>query len=117
MSNDNQPRLGTLSIWAGEDEYLLQGATQARHSFGTPYGTPYGRRTGLGDTLRGERRNSASVGLLWRTIWRLFVAPLLRVTCLVKCQHALGSGGPTPPGMHFGYHCPDHPGSGLRFRR
>jgi cystathionine gamma-synthase len=25
---DNQPGLGTLSIWAGEDEYLLQGATQ-----------------------------------------------------------------------------------------
>jgi cystathionine gamma-synthase len=25
---DHQPRPGTLSVWAGEDEYLLQGATQ-----------------------------------------------------------------------------------------
>ena len=28
MTNQNQPGLGTLAIWAGEDEYLLQGATQ-----------------------------------------------------------------------------------------
>ena len=28
MTNNNQPHQGTLSVWAGEDEYLLQGATQ-----------------------------------------------------------------------------------------
>ena len=28
MTNNNQPHPGTLSVWAGEDEYLLQGATQ-----------------------------------------------------------------------------------------
>lgn len=28
MHDEGQPRLGTLSVWAGEDEYLLQGATQ-----------------------------------------------------------------------------------------
>lgn len=28
MSNITRPQLGTLSVWAGEDEYLLQGATQ-----------------------------------------------------------------------------------------
>jgi len=28
MSDDGEPNLGTLSIWAGEEEYLLQGATQ-----------------------------------------------------------------------------------------
>ncbi len=28
MTNPNHPGLGTQSIWAGEDEYLLQGATQ-----------------------------------------------------------------------------------------
>lgn len=28
MADNNQPRQGTLSVWAGEDEYLLQGATQ-----------------------------------------------------------------------------------------
>jgi cystathionine gamma-synthase len=28
MSKYNQPRPGTLSVWAGEEEYLLQGATQ-----------------------------------------------------------------------------------------
>lgn len=28
MTHNNQPHQGTLSVWAGEDEYLLQGATQ-----------------------------------------------------------------------------------------
>ncbi len=28
MTYDNHPRPGTLSVWAGEEEYLLQGATQ-----------------------------------------------------------------------------------------
>lgn len=28
MSNNGRPHSGTLSVWAGEDEYLLQGATQ-----------------------------------------------------------------------------------------
>ena len=28
MTTKNDPRLGTLSVWAGEEEYLLQGATQ-----------------------------------------------------------------------------------------
>lgn len=28
MTDNNQPCPGTLSVWAGEDEYLLQGATQ-----------------------------------------------------------------------------------------
>ena len=28
MSKNTQPHLGTLAVWAGEDDYLLQGATQ-----------------------------------------------------------------------------------------
>ncbi len=28
MTNSTQPHLGTLAVWAGEDDYLLQGATQ-----------------------------------------------------------------------------------------
>ncbi len=28
MSTNNQPQPGTLAVWAGEEEYLLQGATQ-----------------------------------------------------------------------------------------
>ncbi len=28
MTNSTHPHLGTLAVWAGEDEYLLQGATQ-----------------------------------------------------------------------------------------
>ncbi|MCB9100841.1 MAG: cystathionine gamma-synthase family protein [Anaerolineales bacterium] len=28
MTNNNPPHQGTLSVWAGEDDYLLQGATQ-----------------------------------------------------------------------------------------
>jgi cystathionine gamma-synthase len=28
LSKQNNPRLGTLAVWAGEEEYLMQGATQ-----------------------------------------------------------------------------------------
>ncbi len=40
MTNPNHPGLGTQSIWAGEDEYLLQGATQVPvvHSVSFGYG-------------------------------------------------------------------------------